>query len=101
MNWQINLNQIMWVNLVMVNVFEKSMKILILTLLKIYKFLISPFLGNNCRFLPSCSDYAYEVITEKGVIKGSILSIKRLTKCHPWGRSCYDPVNKEKKENIV
>ena len=85
----------------MVNMFEKSMKILILTLLKIYKFLISPFLGNNCRFLPSCSDYAYEVINEKGVIKGSILAIKRLTKCHPWGRSGYDPVNNQKKENIL
>ena len=86
----------------MVNVLEKSMKIFILTLLKIYKFLISPFLGNNCRFLPSCSDYAYEVITEKGLIIGSILAIKRLTKCHPWGRSGYDPVNKQtKKENIL
>ena len=80
---------------------EKLIKNLILICLKIYKFLISPFLGNNCRFLPSCSDYAYEVITEKGVIKGSILAIKRLTKCHPWGRSGYDPVNKEKKENIL
>ena len=85
----------------MVNVFEKSIKTLILTLLKIYKFLISPVLGNNCRFLPSCSDYAYEVITEKGVIRGSILAIKRLTKCHPWGRSGYDPVNNQKKENIL
>tara|TARA_B100000989_G_scaffold11775_1_gene8063 strand:+ start:108 stop:365 length:258 start_codon:yes stop_codon:yes gene_type:complete len=85
----------------MLNIFEKSIKILILTLLKTYKLLISPFLGTNCRFLPSCSDYAYEVITEKGVIKGSILAIKRLTKCHPWGKSGYDPVNKQKKENIV
>ena len=84
----------------MVNFLEKSMKVLILTFLKIYKFLISPFLGNNCRFLPSCSDYAYEVITEKGVIKGSILAIKRLTKCHPWGKSGYDPVNKQKEENF-
>ena len=85
----------------MINIFEKSIKILILILLKAYKFLISPFLGTNCRFLPSCSDYAYEVITEKGVIKGSILAIKRLTKCHPWGKSGYDPVNKQKKENIL
>ena len=85
----------------MVNIFEKSIKTLILTLLKIYKFLISPFLGNNCRFLPSCSDYAYEVITEKGLIKGGILAIKRLTKCHPWGKNCYDPVNNQKKENSL
>ena len=85
----------------MVNVFEKSIKTLILILLKIYKFLISPFLGNNCRFLPSCSDYAYEVITDKGVIKGGVLAIKRLTKCHPWGKSGYDPLNKQKKEKIL
>ena len=76
--------------------FEKSIKILILILLKIYKFSISPFLGTNCRFLPSCSDYAYEVITDKGIIKGGVLAIKRLTKCHPWGKSGYDPVNKKK-----
>ena len=85
----------------MINIFEKSIKILILILLKTYKFLISPFLGTNCRFLPSCSDYACEAITKKGVIKGGVLAIKRLTKCHPWGKSGYDPVNKQKKENIL
>ncbi len=85
----------------MINIFEKSSQILILILLKAYKFMISPFLGTNCRFLPSCSDYAYEVITTKGVIKGVALAIKRLTKCHPWGKSGYDPVNKQKKENIL
>ena len=83
------------------NIFETSIKILVLILLKAYKFLISPFLGTNCRFLPSCSDYAYEAITSKGVIKGGVLAIKRLTKCHPWGKSGYDPVNKQKKENIL
>ncbi len=85
----------------MINTFGKSIKIIILILLKTYKFLISPFLGTNCRFLPSCSDYAYEVITNKGVIKGGALAIKRLTKCHPWGKSGYDPVNNQKKENIL
>ena len=85
----------------MINIFEKSIKILILILLKTYKFLISPFLGTNCRFLPSCSDYAYEAITSKGVIKGGALALKRLTKCHPGGKSGYDPVNKQKKENIL
>ena len=85
----------------MIFIFKKLIKKLILICLKIYKFLISPILGTNCRFLPSCSDYAHEAIIEKGLIKGSILAIKRLTKCHPWGRSGYDPVNKEKKENIL
>ena len=85
----------------MINIFEKSIKILILMLLKAYKFLISPFFGTNCRFLPSCSDYAHEVITNKGVIKGGALAIKRLTKCHPCGKSGYDPVKNQKKENIL
>ena len=85
----------------MINIFEKLIKILILALLKTYKFFISPFLGTSCRFLPSCSDYAYEVITDKGVIKGGVLAIKRLAKCHPWGKNGYDPVNKQKKENIL
>ena len=85
----------------MINIFEKSIKILILILLKAYKFLMSPFIGTNCRFLPSCSDYASEAIASKGVIKGGVLAIKRLTKCHPWGKSGYDPVNKQKKENIL
>ena len=82
----------------MINIFEKSIKIFILILLKVYKFLISPSLGTNCRFLPSCSDYAHEAITSKGVIKGGALAIKRLTKCHPWGKSGFDPVNKQKKK---
>ena len=85
----------------MIIIFKKSIKILILILLKAYKFLISPFFGTNCRFLPSCSDYAYEAIASNGVIKGGALAIKRLTKCHPWGKSGYDPVNKQKKENIL
>ena len=85
----------------MIILFEKVIKNLILICLKIYKFLISPILGTNCRFLPSCSDYAHEAITNKGVIKGCVLAIKRLTKCHPWGRSGYDPVKKQKKENIL
>ena len=85
----------------MINIFEKSIKILILILLKAYKYLISPLIRTNCRFLPSCSDYASEAIASKGVIKGGALAIKRLTKCHPWGKSGYDPVNKQKKENIL
>ena len=73
----------------------------VILIINIYKYFFSPLLGNKCRFLPSCSDYAYEAITNKGVIKGGALAIKRLTKCHPWGKSGYDPVNKQKKENIL
>ena len=76
------------------NLIHKIFKEIILCLLKIYKYLISPLLGTNCRFLPSCSDYAQEAILRKGIIKGCHLSLKRLTKCHPWGKSGYDPLIK-------
>ena len=79
---------------------EKLIKTFILILLKTYKLTLSPFLGNNCRFLPPCSDYAQEAILNKGIIKGGLQTIKRLTKCHPWGTSGYDPVNKEKENDL-
>ena len=60
------------------------MKALLLILLKGYKFAISPMLGQNCRFYPSCSDYAAEAIREYGACKGSLMAGKRLCKCHPW-----------------
>jgi len=54
--------------------------------------LISPFLGQNCRFYPSCSKYAEEAITVHGGIKGSWLAIKRIGRCHPWHEGGIDPV---------
>ena len=63
-------------------------------LIKLYQFTISPLLGTNCRFVPSCSNYAIQSIEEKGVVKGIYFSLKRLLKCHPFGGSGYDPVNK-------
>ena len=84
----------------MINIFEKSIKILILSLLKAYKFLISPFLGTNCRFLPSCSDYCIECLKEHGFFKGLYLSFKRIIKCHPvkflGGNSGLDLVPKKR-----
>jgi len=61
-------------------------------LIKLYSWLISPLLGNNCRYTPSCSEYAYQAIEQYGAIKGGVLTIKRLSRCHPWGGSGYDPV---------
>jgi uncharacterized protein len=61
-------------------------------LISCYKVLLSPFLGNNCRFYPSCSSYAQEAIAEHGVIKGSYLAARRLSKCHPWHEGGVDPV---------
>lgn len=60
------------------------MKALLLLLLRGYQFAISPMLGQNCRFYPSCSEYAVEAIREYGAGKGSLMAGKRLCKCHPW-----------------
>jgi hypothetical protein len=75
------------------------MKKLLLFLLRAYQWCISPFLGQNCRFYPSCSQYAAEAIQEHGAIKGSALAARRLCKCHPWNPGGFDPVPKKHSEN--
>ncbi len=67
--------------------------------IKVYQWFISPLLGQNCRHYPTCSQYAIEAIHEWGMFKGSVLTLKRLSKCHPRGTYGYDPVkiNKNKK----
>ena len=79
------------------------MKLICLTLIffiKIYKYLISPLLGQNCRFLPTCSEYAEESLKTHGLIKGLSLTVKRISKCHPikllGGSSGLDFVPKKK-----
>lgn len=72
-------------------------KILIL-LIRGYQLLISPILGNNCRFYPSCSCYAREAIVVHGSIKGIWLTIRRLLRCHPFHPGGFDPVPENKKE---
>ena len=64
-----------------------------------YRYILSPILGNNCRFSPSCSSYAEEAFKEHGVIKGTFLSFRRLMKCHPLDSGGYDPVPKKDKKN--
>jgi uncharacterized protein len=61
-------------------------------LIRAYQLILSPFVGPACRFAPSCSDYALTAIVRYGLLKGSILAIRRLLRCHPWGGSGYDPV---------
>ena len=67
-------------------------KTLFIKLVKGYQFLISPLLGNNCRFYPSCSRYMIEAIERFGIIKGVYLGIRRLAKCHPFHEGGIDPV---------
>lgn len=75
---------------------------LLIAIIKTYKYLISPLLGPNCRFLPTCSDYFIESIQKKGFLNGCYSGMKRILKCHPikflGGGSGFDPVeNKDGK----
>jgi uncharacterized protein len=60
--------------------------------IRAYQVFVSPLLLPSCRFLPSCSEYAAEAIERHGAWRGSILALRRLARCHPWGGSGYDPV---------
>ncbi|MBT1704553.1 membrane protein insertion efficiency factor YidD [Chryseosolibacter indicus] len=64
--------------------------------IRIYQLTLSPLLGAQCRHTPSCSHYTVEAINEWGVTKGIWLGIKRISRCHPWGTSGFDPVPKKK-----
>jgi len=68
------------------------MKIVIVLLLRAYRYFLSPLLGRNCRFHPSCSAYAIEALQRYGAIKGTWLGMRRLMRCHPWNPGGYDPV---------
>ena len=61
-------------------------------LISIYKFFLSPIVGNQCRFYPSCSTYAQQAIEKHGALKGSVLGVKRICSCHPWHEGGCDPV---------
>ena len=71
---------------------NKFLIFFVISLINLYKYLISPLLGNNCRFLPTCSEYTKEAIIKFGLIKGTSLGFKRIIKCHPWGKSGHDPI---------
>jgi putative membrane protein insertion efficiency factor len=68
------------------------MKRMLLALIRGYQYAISPLLGRNCRYLPTCSEYAAEAVTKYGAIKGGWLGVKRVCRCHPWHPGGYDPV---------
>jgi putative membrane protein insertion efficiency factor len=64
----------------------------IVVLIKFYQLAISPWLGKNCRYDPTCSHYTLEALKVHGLVKGSWLAMKRIASCHPWGGEGYDPV---------
>ena len=61
-------------------------------LIRVYQYTLSPFIGRNCRYTPTCSNYGIQAIRKYGAIKGGWLTIKRIASCNPWGGSGYDPV---------
>ena len=63
----------------------------IVALIRVYQYLVSPMLGPRCRFYPSCSEYASEAISRFGVCRGTLLSMRRLLRCHPWHPGGVDP----------
>ena len=64
----------------------------LILLIRGYQLIVSPMLGSNCRFMPTCSEYALESLKTYGLIKGTYLTIKRIGKCRPWGSHGYDPI---------
>jgi len=75
--------------------------IILIKLIRSYKFIISPLLGQSCRYLPTCSEYSIEALEEFGFFKGTFKSLKRILSCHPikflGGGDGFDPVKKEMK----
>ena len=75
-------------------------KFLMIKIIRFYQIFISPYLGNNCRYLPTCSDYFIENIKKNGILIGSINGFKRILRCHPikilGGGEGFDPVKKKK-----
>lgn len=65
---------------------------LILIAIRGYRLTLSSLLGRQCRFAPTCSEYAADAVREHGALRGSWLGLKRIGRCHPWGGSGYDPV---------
>ena len=68
------------------------MKTIFVYIIKLYQYTISPLLGSHCRFNPTCSNYAIEAIKKHNILKALFIIVKRISRCHPWGKSGDDPV---------
>ena len=81
----------------MIKIFSKAL----IRLIKIYQLVISPYMGNNCRYLPTCSEYFIDCVNEYGILKGVVKGIKRIFSCHPikilGGGEGFDPIKKKAK----
>lgn len=68
------------------------MRQLLIALIKVYRLTLSPYLGQHCRFSPTCSCYGIEALERHGALRGTWLTLRRLGRCHPWSAGGYDPV---------
>lgn len=74
------------------NILNKAAAALLILPVRFYQLSISPMLPPSCRFTPTCSQYAIEALRRHGAVRGTLLALRRLLRCHPWGGSGYDPV---------
>ncbi|MFA5530668.1 MAG: membrane protein insertion efficiency factor YidD [Thiohalomonadaceae bacterium] len=72
------------------------MRRLVIALIGAYRYLLSPYLGSNCRFTPSCSAYTQEAVARYGILRGGWMGLRRLSRCHPWHPGGHDPVPEQK-----
>ena len=68
------------------------MRWLLIKLVRGYQFFLSPWVGSQCRFTPTCSSYAIEALQKHGALKGTWMTTKRILRCNPWARGGHDPV---------
>lgn len=81
-----------WISKVWNKGIKKGIASFFILFIRLYQILISPLLGANCRFTPTCSQYGLQAIRKYGPFKGGWMALKRISRCHPWGGHGYDPV---------
>ncbi len=79
-------------------VVSRGVGLVLRLLIRIYQYALSPVLGANCRFQPTCSQYAYDAVCSHGPVRGSWLAVRRIARCHPWGGAGYDPVPETRRD---